>query len=262
MLYFDSHFSMGRTHLTCEDYARRGHSPFPWVMVSDGCSSSNDTDIGARLLVLSAQRCFSQLHNLPDYHTFGQQVIMQAVKISQPLDLPDNALDATLSIAIVKGRIVHIYIYGDGFILLKNNENSWRVIDIFFSQNAPYYLSYWIDESYRVSYQKILTSLNALHVKDGTHSDLFSYDKALQYQFSLDDYPLIAIASDGLSKFINMNDYKPISIETLLPQLFDFPSLSGSFVKRRLPAVLSGLESQKILPFDDLSLGVFVDTIS
>lgn len=262
MLYFDSHFSMGRTHLVCEDYARRGHSPFPWVMVSDGCSSSNDTDIGSRLLILTAQKYLSQLNCLPDYYSFGKQIISQTVKNMQPLDLNDNTLDATLLLAIAKGRTIYIYIYGDGFIVLKDKENNWRIIEFSFTQNAPYYLSYWIDESYRTSYLKMLQTQKTLQIKDGQHSTLFSYDKALQYQFSLDDYPLIAVVSDGLSKFINMNDYKPVSIETLLPQLFDFPSLSGSFAKRRLPAILTNLATESILPFDDISVGVFVDAIS
>jgi len=262
MLYFDSHFSMGRTHLVCEDYARRGNSPFPWVMVSDGCSSSNDTDIGSRSLILTAQKYLSQLNRLPDYHGFGKQVISQTVKNTQPFDLPDNALDATLLLAIAKGRTVQIYVYGDGFIVLKNKQHEWRILEFSFTQNAPFYLSYWIDESYRESYQKMLQTPKTLHIHDGKNSGLFSFDKALQYQFSLDEYPLIAIVSDGLSKFVNMNDYKPVSVETLLPQLFDFPSLSGSFVKRRLPAILSTLKNDNILPFDDFSTGVFVDAIS
>jgi hypothetical protein len=262
MLYFDSHFSMGRTHLVCEDYARRGHSPFPWVMISDGCSSSNDTDIGSRLLILAAQKYLSQLNRLPDYDSFGKQVISHTLKIAHSLGVPDNALDATLLLAIAKGRTIQIYVYGDGFIVLKNKQNDWRIIEFSFTQNAPFYLSYWIDESYRASYQKMLQTPKTLQIYDGKNSGLFSFDKALQYQFSLDEYPLIAITSDGLSKFIDMNHYKPVSIQTLLPQLFDFPSLSGSFVKRRLPAVLSSLETRKILPFDDFSTGVFVDAIS
>lgn len=262
MLYFDSHFSMGCTHLICEDYARRGHSPFSWVMVSDGCSSSNDSDLGSRLLVLSAQKYLSQLNRLPDYHNFGKQVISSAAQTAQLLDLPDKALDATLLLAIAKGRTIQIYVYGDGFILLKNKENNWKILEFSFTQNAPFYLSYWLNENSRIAYQNMLNTPKTLQIKEGENSGLFSFDKALQYQFSLDEYPLIAITSDGLSKFVNMNDYKPVSVETLLPQLFDFPSLSGSFVKRRLPAILSTLKNDNILPFDDFSTGVFVDAIS
>lgn len=152
--------------------------------------------------------------------------------------------------------------YGDGFILLKNKENNWKILEFSFTQNAPFYLSYWLNENYRIAYQNMLNTPKTLQIKEGENSGLFSFDKALKYQFSLDEYPLIAITSDGLSKFVNMNDYKPVSVETLLPQLFDFPSLSGSFVKRRLPAILSTLKNDNILPFDDFSTGVFVDAIS
>lgn len=262
MLYVDSHFSMGRTHLVCEDYARCGRSPFPWVMISDGCSSSNDTDIGSRLLVLTAQQYLCQLNRLPDYYSFGKYVISQTVRNMRPFDLNDNTLDATLLLAIAKGRTIYIYIYGDGFIVLKDKKNNWRSLEFSFTQNAPYYLSYWIDESYRSSYLKISQTQRTLEIKEGKERNIFPFDKMLQYQFSLDDYPLIAIASDGLSKFINIKDYQPVAVEILIPRLFDFPSLSGSFVKRRLPAILTDLATENVIPFDDFSTGVFVDAIS
>jgi len=262
MLYFDSHFSIGRTHLVCEDYARRGISTFPWVMVSDGCSASEDSDIGSRLLTLAAQKCLSQLNGLPNYHNFGKQVISHAAKLAHNLNLPDNALDATLLLAIAKGRMVYIYIYGDGFIVLKDQKQQWQTIEISFTQNAPFYLSYWLHEDYRQTYQNLCNESNTLKIQDNQKSILYPFDKSVQYVFSLDDYPLIGIVSDGLSKFVNMVDYKAISTETLLPILFDFPSLAGSFVKRRLPAVLRNLEKENILPFDDFSMGVFVDVIS
>ncbi|MEY3220938.1 MAG: hypothetical protein RIT27_2295 [Pseudomonadota bacterium] len=262
MLYFDSHFSIGRTHLICEDYARRGISTFPWVMVSDGCSASEDSDIGSRLLTLTAQKQLSLLNHLPDYEHFGKQVISKTADLSHTLGLPDNALDATLLLGIAKGRTVHIYIYGDGFIVLKNHQQQWRTIEVSFTQNAPFYLSYWLNEDYRLTYQNLSSENNQLKITDHHKSAFYAFDKILHYQFSLDDYPMIAICSDGLSKFVNMTAYQAVSVETLLPTLFDFPSLAGSFVKRRLPAILKGLEKENILPFDDFSMGVFVDAIS
>ena len=55
----DSVFNIGATHAVCQDYviARSGETTFgspnagPYIILSDGCSSSPDTDMGARLLV-------------------------------------------------------------------------------------------------------------------------------------------------------------------------------------------------------------------
>ena len=48
----DSAVNIGSTHSLCQDYViARNPDRAPYVVLSDGCSSSNDTDIGARLLV-------------------------------------------------------------------------------------------------------------------------------------------------------------------------------------------------------------------
>ena len=53
----DAHFSIGKTHRVCEDYARAGLLPDgrAFAIVSDGCSSSPDTDFGSRLMTIAAQ---------------------------------------------------------------------------------------------------------------------------------------------------------------------------------------------------------------
>ncbi|HYO91642.1 MAG TPA: hypothetical protein VEQ40_08400, partial [Pyrinomonadaceae bacterium] len=64
----DSAFLIGATHAVCQDYAVAGNGTpderaavsnlqaNPYVILSDGCSSSPDTDIGARLLVKAAEQ--------------------------------------------------------------------------------------------------------------------------------------------------------------------------------------------------------------
>ena len=63
----DSAFRMGSTHAVCQDYAvasawtAAAHTdgaappPRPYIILSDGCSSTPDTDVGARLLVKAAE---------------------------------------------------------------------------------------------------------------------------------------------------------------------------------------------------------------
>src|SRR5215203_2249321 len=48
----DCFFNIGATHSVCQDYVVAS----PYLILSDGCSSSPDTDIGARLLVKAAER--------------------------------------------------------------------------------------------------------------------------------------------------------------------------------------------------------------
>jgi hypothetical protein len=45
----DYYCAIGRQHTACEDYAIAGTSPIPHLIVCDGCSTSQMTDIGARV---------------------------------------------------------------------------------------------------------------------------------------------------------------------------------------------------------------------
>ena len=52
----DTFSKIGKTHKICEDYILSGTKPFPYIIISDGCSSSEGTDMGARLLCFLAQQ--------------------------------------------------------------------------------------------------------------------------------------------------------------------------------------------------------------
>ena len=42
------HFTkIGKNYLVCEDYILSGVSPTPYIILSDGCSSSKHIDVGA-----------------------------------------------------------------------------------------------------------------------------------------------------------------------------------------------------------------------
>ena len=58
----DTFYSTGKSHQVCEDYVV-ANCRYPIICLSDGCSSSKDTDVGSRLIVRSA---------LDDRHINGQ----------------------------------------------------------------------------------------------------------------------------------------------------------------------------------------------
>ncbi len=47
----NSFYQIGKEHKVCEDYASCGIEPFPYAILSDGCSTGKNTDIGSRILV-------------------------------------------------------------------------------------------------------------------------------------------------------------------------------------------------------------------
>ena len=52
----DHYYTIGNSHSVCQDYAISGLvENGAYAILSDGCSSSPDVDVGARMLSLSAK---------------------------------------------------------------------------------------------------------------------------------------------------------------------------------------------------------------
>src|ERR1043166_8156900 len=93
----DATINIGSTHAICQDYAiARGR----YVVLSDGCSSSPDTDIGARLLVKALDQSLSTATNIEELHKESARI---ALGWASMLGLPAQSVDATLLSAHVEG---------------------------------------------------------------------------------------------------------------------------------------------------------------
>ena len=78
----DHYMTIGSSHQVCEDYIISGTEPFPYIILSDGCSSSKDTDIGARILAQCAKNYLTTFHNLHEdcaKDTLGYKIIFWGV---------------------------------------------------------------------------------------------------------------------------------------------------------------------------------------
>ena len=129
MAIADAHFSIGKSHRVCEDYARAGILPAdrPFAIVSDGCSSSPDTDFGSRLLTVTAQERI--LHDKDHYAPRG--VVWQASSMARALLLPPHCLDATLlTIHQLSSGVFRVYAVGDGAVAARRRDGTvdiWRI---------------------------------------------------------------------------------------------------------------------------------------
>jgi len=264
MLYHDCHYLIGKSHLYCEDYACRGTVPTPWVLVSDGCSGSPDTDLGARLLARLTQRYLENpaLSAWPDYTELGLAISSEAAQLARQLALAPGTLDATLLLAGVVGDEVWVYVYGDGYVLLKDRQGQVQVIEFSFTHNAPFYLSYWPDAQRRARYAALDETPATLCYHDGRNGERGSlaFDTPLLYRFALAEYPVIGIASDGLGAFVTHNRQQRVPATEIAARLLDFRHAGDNFVRRRVPKELQRLSQADCLPMDDVSLGVFYRT--
>lgn len=269
----DVAFVTGASHKICQDYARKGDG---YILLSDGCSGSVDTDFGSRLLVKIAER-FVRPKDRWSYDTVWKEILLQAKQISENLDLPDENIDATLLSAQVFESQISINIFGDGYIFVKHNDGNFTIQEIIFPSGYPYYYTYTCNEERRkLIKQTYLDSKMPFKVHTIYELDkdlkicqikqndiLFEEDDNLNgiSQFwNIKDIDTIAIMSDGVNSFYDKTTRTMISPIEIIKELCAFKNTNGEAVHRRLNAFLRNAEKKNWVHDDDVSLGaIFVE---
>ncbi len=258
MLRYDHYYTIGTTHPICEDYVTQGDTPTPFMVLSDGCSSAENSDAGARILTLTAKHMIETAAKWPlNYLDFGQQLIDNALDITEKLQLPDSVLDATVMLAFLYQDTIMVYIYGDGCLLFKDHDGNLGTIEIAFTHNAPYYLTYWYDKERQQNYAKC--GPNPLLLIDSVNgqSEPKPFQKQLTFCFPLKKFKVVAIASDGASQCVDTRQNTFIPLYDVATHLLAFENQTNEFVKRHTESALKDYAVQGIYPADDLSIGVF-----
>ncbi len=252
----DDFLKIGTSHRICQDYVISGTTPVPHVILADGCSSSDQTDTGARILAyLARQYLITRDDDLEqiEYGHMGAWIIHRAETTAQQLGLNRSALDATLMVAFIIGHQARIMVYGDGFIGLVDSEGRRSFLEISFTGNAPYYLSYKIDSHRDQLYQekKFMKKVGQDVVFPGSEVDLI---------FPVSEYPIIMTASDGIASFIDKTGAKA-DLNEIFEQFTAFKNLNGAFLKRRVKRAVQDYEKSGLSHYDDLSVGAFLTEI-
>lgn len=266
----DHYFTGKNRHKPCEDYAFSGLEPVPYLLVADGCSSSTGSHIGAMLLTLAA-RAHIREHlagpnpqTEPGYDAFGNAVIHRAASMADSLALPYTVLDATLLAALLIGDAVCVYVYGDGMVAARRrSDGALRTAEVHFETNAPYYLSYRLDEArdngYRETLDRPKTVRRSLIFED---DDILSapFDAPVRFTFPVDEFAMIALASDGVSSLVDTRQTTEggLSSDDVIAELTAFKNFNGEFVQRRARRAVNGWEKRGGILYDDLSVAAMI----
>jgi len=272
MIHSDIFLEIGSQHAVCEDYIIHGYDPFQYIILSDGCSSSNNTEMGARILCHLAKQFLRYYKGeMPiDSKRMGQWIIHNAEMTARQLGLTLNCLDATLIISYYyeDAKTFYTIIYGDGFVASVYKDYI-ALDEVSYSNNAPYYLSYKIDDERRELYEEIYPTKLLSHIEvSGTNmKDQIGTERGIhtlsphEIEIKIEhDFEYLLIASDGLGSFVDNSEpiqklMPPISVTSKLTQ---FKNTKGEFLKRRAKKQMKEYRGQKIDHFDDLSVGVFL----
>lgn len=227
----DSMYVMGHGHRVCQDYTLSGND---FVVLSDGCSSSPDSDLGARYLCHAAGHRDSLYQGSFD----SGWVIRRAARAAATLGNSMSSLDATLLVATAdENGFVRCYAAGDGVIAVRMRGGELRVWEID-DGPAPAYLSYRLSPGRMERYwQEWGTTRTIRYSRDGQVRREFELSIRQSYLFQL-SFPIASIEavflmSDGVKSFSD-GDKRPVQMGDVVEEICALRSLRGEFVRRRL----------------------------
>ena len=210
----------GSSHKTNQDFAEaRGGC----IVVSDGCSSTKDTDWGSRILSR-----FSLKHR-----GIVPQVLSNASFAAGACGLAPEALDATLLFAEKREGEFRIQIVGDGVVAARRRDgHGFAWVRVEFPSGAPRYLSYDSNPTRRKAHLDAFGRV--MQVTKGGTGSLFIERES----FTLED-----------------NNIKPHK-ESFSTEVFDMVVLlTGGVLSFTRPLGESGMRES--VPFEEVLAGVF-----
>jgi hypothetical protein len=289
LMKIDTFLKIGHSHTICQDYILSGTDPCPFIILADGCSQADDSDIGARILCHSALGILKSLQSYlasVDPDELGQWIINGAMRAKKYFHTKIDCLDATLTIAYKFEKNYYVYMYGDGVIYRTDHEGNTRPFRRYYKPNAPAYLRYRIDgyNNYKESNVASFMEIGGLcdQVEDNVMEPFF-------HKFSEDNVKSLVIASDGIESFIYKDELmyktmfnilkqriingkleplqhiivppKTVEIDFLevCEEMTNFKLTSGPFLKRRVKKVMKNYLKEGFVNDDDLSIGCFYE---
>jgi hypothetical protein len=238
----DHQFYIGHDHKICQDYALSGVTQDgAYAIVSDGCSSSPDVDVGARLLALSAKRTLGVGGADMNYDLFGKVTIRNLEHIGDIVPLHPHSLDATLLAAWVKGKDFTAHMYGDG-VFFHKSATALRIVHVEFESNKPAYLSYHLDKVRLKEYEDTVFGSKriidiSLYRAGGEPRDVIETENYVKpfdpvsFAGIVDTDDIIGVISDGTNSF-RKSDGSEIHWNEIIKELIDFKTTPGVFVQR------------------------------
>jgi hypothetical protein len=276
----DAYYEIGSSHQVCEDYTLSGiYDGMAYTVVSDGCSSSKNSDVGARLLSHIAKGVLYYLKDRnficsPEFYPlFKELTIKKCLEVKHSLGLPFSVFDATLLISVVLDGQVLCHGWGDGYFIFVTKEDSKMIIESKYESNAPYYLSYEMDgerkKAYTEQYGDSKNTINTYEITPEGQSSAFKSEIYLSTDnrpfcanFFTTFFKSITATSDGIDTYEDNPKYdliegssghKKYSAIDMIPSIVGYKGTAGEFVVRRMQRLKNDMTKINRVHFDDIS---------
>lgn len=277
----DHHFVIGHDHVLqakpCQDHALSfAGDHFAVAVVSDGCSSGGETDMGARLRTFSLMNTIKRIQDgVFSLSQAPQEIILlQDQSLKEVSGLigysPHDAL-ATSLYAYVTPKGSYVHLRGDGVIALRLHDGSFVLSRYDWANNLPFYPAYEDDganlerfitlhggsrANLALTEERWVQQPGCVFTK--VSETMHSVEKGIQgivlsiAEDTLATLSSIAVFTDGVTQ-IDGVDWKDAAM-----QLLDFKTREGAFVKRRMNRALKEYRKTGHGPLDDIACGVIL----
>lgn len=255
--------------MICEDYVYGHLDPdgVSIVALSDGCTSSRNTDIGARLLVHNAITYIKKtigniahfgMQNEETYYNVTRDYVIQTSNHQRiNMGLHESCLDATLLLMFMYKDTIWVFAYGDGLIYIRFKNGTRSLTQIIPDNNAPNYMSYHLDGSRYIDFLGAnkgnlmrRTKFGPNHDKPIEQEDQLNHEYPLMYVFNKSSISELILFSDGVESF---DDIPTIEV---VDSLTSFKFTHGTFIRRKANKVFNGYEKDGAnINRDDVAIG-------
>ena len=278
----DCHFNIGAEHVSggkpCQDYAISGnHDGIAFAIVSDGCSGGGNTDVGARLITLSAAAAIREHwdieKNVTDASTaqaieVRRRMVLGGIKETLKLER-DDMLATELYVCLTsKGGYVHVW--GDGVVAFVYVGGRIKLHRLDWPKSTPFYPSYidsndvpgFIDEHggdvaspvlCEQVYEYVPAPEDRLSATSTVFHSIVDGIKGIHFPITADELNQLAfvvVFSDGVTRMDNV-DWKDAALD-----LLNFKTATGVFAKRRMINFVREVRKKGRGPLDDIAFGV------
>jgi hypothetical protein len=273
----DAAYVIGQAHEVCQDYARSGISVSGnhFGIVCDGCSSSIDSDIGARLVALEAERSIKQSSaGWADDRTLKLEALKigwSVHTVARLMDLLVESCDTTL-LACLVDECGHrrISVLGDGLFAFKEN-GIVHITSIEYPSGYPAYLNYLRDDKRlaRWKTKDVGCEIHNLLLGDGSEGvDILQCQRLnpgrdhLLFTYDYKELDWVLVMSDGMKSFTRRNEsgaVEEVPLREVMELFLKFKIFKGRFIQRRLNRFLKDAAKLGWRWADDISVaGVYL----
>jgi len=267
----DSYSEIGNSHLVCQDYVLHGTvDKMTYGIISDGCSSAEYSEIGAQILCHAAKCClilyykaglFKECSEQTLSRLLGNSILKRADVLHKLYSVSSLSLQATLLISLQIENDIYVFAWGDGLVILKDKNNNIKITKIDYPNNMPFYLSTNKDD-----YSDALINRSIVPKVNYEITHISGFDSKIEKEYEefefftpyifhskyAEDFVSLTICSDGVCSYRDLNK-NSIEISKIVPQIINFKSTTGEFIKKRMSFFKKSIENLWT-HYDDVSI--------